>query len=38
VQHYFTALHGKCLVLNDIAQDLLVLTDMHVPIYSTPHA
>ena len=31
MQHYFAALDGKRFVLNDIAQDLPVLTDMHVP-------
>jgi len=31
VQHYFAALDGKCFLLSDIAQDLPVLTDMHVP-------
>jgi len=31
VQHYFAALDGKRILLSDIAQDLPVLTDMHVP-------
>ena len=31
MQHYLAALHGKRFILSDIAQDLLVLTDMHVP-------
>jgi len=30
VQHYFAALDGKRFLLSDIAQDLPVLTDMHV--------
>jgi len=32
VQHYFAALDEKRLLLNDIVQDLPVVTDMHVPI------
>jgi len=31
VQNNFAALDGKRFLLSDIAQDLLVLTDMHVP-------
>ena len=31
VQHYFAALDGKPFLLSDIAQDLPVHTDMHVP-------
>ena len=31
MQHYFAALDGKRFLLSDIAQDVPVLTDMHVP-------
>ena len=31
MQHYFAALDEKRLLLSDIAQDLPVVTDMHVP-------
>jgi len=31
VQHYFAVLNGKRFILSDFAQDLPVLTDMHVP-------
>jgi len=31
VQHYFAALDGKRFLSSDTAQDLTVLTDMHVP-------
>jgi len=31
VQHYFAALDEKRFLLSDIAQDLSVFTDMHVP-------
>ena len=31
MQHYFAALDEKRFLLSDIVQDLLVITDMHVP-------
>jgi len=31
MQHYFGAFDGKCFLLSDVAPDLPVLTDMHVP-------
>jgi len=30
VQYYYAALDGKCFLLRDDVQGLLVLTDMHV--------
>jgi len=34
VQHYFAAFDGKRFLLSNIAEDLPVLTDMHVPTLS----
>jgi len=32
VQHYFVALDGKRFLLGGFAEDLTVLTDVHIPI------
>jgi len=32
MKHYFAALDGKRFLLSDIAQDLSMLSDLHVPL------